>query len=245
MGVYLEGASFSYTPSPLNVARAQYERKQDAGNIFEGDQEIADAKQMIEDAQLALTDRLDLLEGVEAYAHAYMSRNRNAEWSVGNWRDLPFDAALGPARGALVDASLGGIVLGSEGLWTLYVRATARATGFQGGGGVRMDVSVHNPDGSIRTQHVIEGTSLRGTGIASERYGAVTLQATFPVVVDIPGCYVTVRCFAEAWRWWDGGTRWSSMSALKHSSSPENPGQDTVPDETAPPEPDPPVTPDP
>lgn len=184
-----------------------------------------------QDAQHQLTSRLDLLEGVEAYAQSYMSKNRNGEWGVDNWRTLPFDAPLGPSKGAHVDPDLGGIVLDSTGLWTVYARITGRATDYGGSGGVVMHVTVHYPDGEEYSQHRIEGTSMRDLGLVTIQRGAVTLQATFPVVVDTPGCYVRIRAWSSAWRWWNGGTRWSSLSVLKHSSDIVNPGEDTVDDE--------------
>lgn len=186
------------------------------------------------DGQRALTERLDLLEGVQAYGHSFMGRNINAQWGANNWRDLKFDEPLGPAVGAHVDPSKGGIVFESAGLWTVYVRVTGRATGFTGGGGMRMDVNTRLPDGSIYSTSIVEGTSYRDLGTVTPDLGNTTLQATFPIVIDTPGSYVTVRAWTAAWRWWNGGTRWSSMSVLKHSSSTVNAGTGTVPDETQP-----------
>ncbi|MEY8577204.1 hypothetical protein AALI21_02710 [Corynebacteriaceae bacterium 6-324] len=187
-----------------------------------------------QDAQAGLTNRLDLLEGVEAYAQSYMSKNRNGEWGSSNWRDLPFDAPLGPAKGAHVDEERGVIVLDSTGLWTVYARATGRATSFGGDGGVRMELTVYHPDGSVYSQQMIEGTSLRDSDAIITVRGAITLQATFPVVIDTPGCYIGIRAWSAAWRWWNGGTRWSSLSVLKHSSDIINPGDAEVPDEDQP-----------
>ena len=56
------------------------------GGIF---QPISDGMKPIRDAQLDLQNRTDLLEGVQGYAHAYMTRNVNAQWSFGsNWRTI-------------------------------------------------------------------------------------------------------------------------------------------------------------
>ena len=90
--------------------------------LFQG---VADA---FEDGQSALVDRLDLLDGVRGYCQAYMSRNVNGEWGVNNTRQLPFDAPLGPSKGAHVDAAKGGIVMDEAGLWTISLMCTARRT---------------------------------------------------------------------------------------------------------------------
>lgn len=196
------------------------------------DSPFSPVQDAFQDAQHKLTSRLDLLEGVEAYAQGYMSKNRNGEWGTNNWRTLAFDTPLGPSKGARVDPSKGGIVLDSTGLWTVYARITGRETNYTGHAGVTMDVMIYYPNGDVYSQQRVRGTSLVDAGALIANRGSVTLQATFPVVIDTPGCYIQVDAWSAAWRWWEGGTRWSSLSVLKHSSDIVNPGEDTVPDET-------------
>lgn len=195
------------------------------GGIF---QPISDGMKPIRDAQLDLQNRTDLLEGVQGYAHAYMTKNINAQWSLGdNWRTMPFDGQVGPSVGATVRSD-GRVEMGSEGLWLIYAKTHGRATGFTGGGGVTMRVNVYRPNGSVYSSAYVRGTSL----VDAVAYGNVSLVGVVPAVIDEPGCYVQVDTWTAAWRWWDGGTQLSSLSVVKQSSNTENKGSQTVPDET-------------
>ena len=187
-------------------------------------QDVADA---FEDGQAALTGRLDLLDGVRGYCQAYMSRNVNGEWGTNNTRLLPFDAPLGPSRGAHVDATRGGIVMDEAGLWTISLMCTARQTSYTSSwldtDSVRVTLRVHRPDGSVYSQKLLQ--YLAGKS-------AVTPTVSVPVTVDQPGTYVTVEAYSSRWRWWDGGTRYSALAVVKHDNRVINPGADTVPDES-------------
>ena len=187
-------------------------------------QDVADA---FEDGQAALVDRLDLLDGVRGYAQAYMSRNVNGEWGINNTRQLPFDAPLGPSKGAHVDAAKGGIVMDEAGLWTISLMCTARQTSYTSSwldtDSVRVTLRVHRPDGSVYSQKLLQ--YLAGKS-------AVTPTVSVPVTVDQPGYYVTVEAYSSRWRWWDGGTRYSALAVVKHDDRVINPGADTVPAES-------------
>lgn len=187
-------------------------------------QDVADA---FEDGQSALAGRLDLLDGVRGYCQAYMSRNVNGEWGTNNTRQLPFDAPLGPSKGAHVDAAKGGIVMDEAGLWTVSMLVTGRQTSYTAAwldtDSVRVTLRVHRPDGSVYSQKLLQ--YLAGKS-------AVTPTVSVPVTVDQPGTYVTVEAYSSRWRWWDGGTRYSALAVVKHDSRTINPGADTVPDET-------------
>ena len=187
-------------------------------------QDVADA---FDDGQAALRDRLDLLDGVRGYCQAYMSRNVNGEWGTNNTRQLPFDAPLGPSKGAHVDAAKGGIVMDEAGLWTISLMCTARQTSYTSSwldtDSVRVTLRVHRPDGSVYSQKLLQ--YLAGKS-------AVTPTVSVPVTVDQPGYYVTVEGYSSRWRWWDGGTRYSALAVVKHDDRVINPGADTVPDES-------------
>ena len=189
-----------------------------------GWEQVAEA---FEDGQTALKNRLDLLDGVRGYCQAYMSRNVNGEWGTNNTRMLPFDAPLGPSKGAHVDASRGGIVMDEAGLWTISLMCTARWTSYTSSwldtDSVRVTLRVHRPDGSVYSQKVLQ--YLAGKS-------AVSPTVSVPVLVDEPGFYVTVEGYSSRWRWWDGGTRYSALAVVKHDSRLVNPGQETVPDES-------------
>ena len=198
------------------------------GGMF---QPISDGMQPIRDAQLDLKNRTDLLEGVQGYAHAYMTKNVNAAWSLGdNWRTMPFNGQVGPSVGATVRSD-GRVSMDSEGLWMIYAKVHGRSTSFTGDGGVTLRVNVYRPDGSHYNSSYVRGTSLVNAGAVSSTYGNVSLVAVVPIVVDQPGCYVRVDTWTAAWRWWDGGTQLSSLSVVKQSQNTVNKGQPTVPDE--------------
>lgn len=187
-------------------------------------QDVADA---FEDGQAALVGRLDLLDGVRGYCQAYMSRNVNGEWGANNTRMLPFDAPLGPSKGAHVDAAKGGIVMDEAGLWTISLLCTARQTSYTSSwldtDSVRVTLRVHRPDGSVYSQKLLQ--FLAGKS-------AVSPTVSVPVTVDQPGFYITVEAYSSRWRWWDGGTRYSALAVVKHDNRVINPGADTVPDES-------------
>ena len=187
-------------------------------------QDVADA---FEDGQAALVGRLDLLDGVRGYCQAYMSRNVTGEWGTNNTRQLPFDAPLGPSKGAHVDAAKGGIVMDEAGLWTISLMCTARWTAYTSSwsdtDSVRVTMRVHRPDGSVYSEKLLQ--YLAGKS-------AVSPTVSVPVTVDQPGYYVTAEAYSSRWRWWDGGTRYSSLAVVKHDNRVINPGTDTVPDES-------------
>ena len=189
--------------------------------LFQG---VADA---FEDGQAALVDRLDLLDGVRGYCQAYMSRNVNGEWGVNNTRALPFDAPLGPSKGAHVDAAQGSVVMDESGLWTVHFMVTARQTSYTASwfdtDSVRATMRIHRPDGSVYSHKIFQALSGKA---------ATTLTASIPVVVPSPGYYITIEAYSSRWRWWDGGTKFSALSVIKHDNSTINPGTETVPDET-------------
>lgn len=204
-----------------------------AGGVISDTWALADsANTWISENADGLKDRLDLLEGVQGYAHAYMSKNINAAWSLGdNWRTMPFDAQVGPSLGATVQPN-GRVRMDSEGLWLIFAKTYGQATSFTGGGAVTMRVRVYRPGGDIHHESFVRGTSLVDSGAIASTYGNISLVETVPVVVDVPGCWVRVDTWTAAWRWWSGGTQLSSLSVLKQSSNVTSPGQSTVPNET-------------
>ena len=194
---------------------------------------IGQAMEPIHQGQESLNKRTDLLENVPGYVCAYMGNNVNASWDLlGNAeRQMPFNKQIGPAQNGRVTSN-GRVYLDAEGLWTLYVRVHARSTGYAGNGGIRMTVRVRNPNGSLHHETITYGTTLIDAGALTAGKGRGTISATFPVVIQHPGSYVEVHAWTATWRWWDGGMRYSTLAALRHSEDVINVGEDTVPDET-------------
>lgn len=187
---------------------------------------FSDVRDAYQDGQRDLIGRIDLLDGLRGYAHAYMSVNVNAAWSVSNNRMLPFRAQLGPSRGAtvLTDAD-GGIRLEEEGAWLVGVKATARGTLYTGSNEVYVETRVFYPDGQLLSY----ARTRAQPGTAS-----VSVTATTAIVAPVPGCIIRVETWTGRWRWWDGGSAWSSLWAVKQDNRTDNLGTPTVPDETRP-----------
>ncbi|WP_291478507.1 hypothetical protein [Corynebacterium sp.] len=190
-----------------------------------------EAGEEFRNGQADLEDRIDLLFGISGYGFSYMSRNINAQWSLNNSRRLPFDKQLGPAKNTRINSD-GRLVLDGAGAWLILVKAHARSTGFTGTGEISMTTRVRRPNGQFYHQTTDHASTLLEAGLAYNNIGPGTLLAVFPVVIDEPGCTVEAEVWSSAWRWWDGGTRWSMMAAIRHSTDTENRGDETVPDET-------------
>lgn len=192
-------------------------------NILGGYSSVAEAA----DGQLDISDRIDLLMGIRGYCQAFMSRNVNGEWGLNNTRMLPFNEPLGPSKGGHVDAAKGAVVMDEAGLWTVHFMVTARQTLYSSSwldtDSVRVTVRIHRPDGSVYSPKIFQALSGQS---------ATTITASIPVVVPSPGYYITIEAYSSRWRWWDGGTKFSALSVIKHDNSTINPGTETVPDET-------------
>jgi hypothetical protein len=180
--------------------------------------------QGVRDGQEDLANRADLLEGVRGYCAAYQSLNINSEWNVlsSNDRYLPYDAPLGPSKGAHVEKNKN-IVMDEEGLWLVFVQAHARSTSFTGGNLSAIYVTVMSPSGAAIRDVVFDVPG--GSDWTS-------LGGSFPVVVPEPGCWIRVRAWSGRWRWWDGGAKNAWMAVVKQDNRLVNPGSNTVPDET-------------
>ena len=204
-------------------------------DLFKELQEVAPKKETIDRlvaSEQDLKHRTDLLEGVQGYAHAYMTKNINAQWNLGNnWRMMPFNGQVGPSVGASVRSD-GRVEMGSPGLWMIYAKLHARSTNYTGGGGISLRLRVYRPSGALYHESYVRGTTLVDLGVVTTTVGSGSLVSVVPVVVDEPGCYVQVDAWTAAWRWWDGGTQLSSLSGVKQSSNVDNKGSQTVPEET-------------
>ncbi|MDN6706369.1 hypothetical protein [Corynebacterium glyciniphilum] len=194
---------------------------------------VESAAQEIRNGQEGLENAVNLLFGLPGYIFAYMSRNISTVWGFfdDNRRTMPFDKQLGPNKNAYIDSS-GRVVLDGVGAWLLLVKTHARGTGYGGSGSAQMTVRVRRPDGSLYHTCQDDITTLNGTGIPTNPKGSGTIYSIFPVTIDEPGCTVDVETWTGAWRWWDGGYRYSMLAAIRHSTDTENPGEETVPDET-------------
>lgn len=191
-------------------------------NIFAASSQV---KGQFGDMQKLLNNRYELLDGVRGYCQAVQAKNINIAWNgSGNKRVLPYTEALGPTKGAHIDASKNGIVFDEPGLWLVFCSARARDTIFTGGDEVSLFVDVFNPDGSLYSPMVYDAVGPGGTFTSA--------GGAFPVVVQNAGQFVRVSCWSGRWRWWDGGSRYARLAVVKQDNRTTNVPPQTVPDET-------------
>ena len=81
------------------------------GGLIQNDHPALDR---IRDGQLALNERLDLVDLISGYAVAYMKANRYKD--RGKWVPMEFDGQLGPVKNATVEND--GITL-AKGTWVI------------------------------------------------------------------------------------------------------------------------------
>lgn len=172
----------------------------------------------------ATRQSVTLLEGVRGFAAAYMTKNLNIAWGTSNVRKLLFNAPFGvEPKGAHIDPA-GHIVFDEEGLWSCTAVTRARKTDYSGDDGVVLYLSIRRPDGSVYDE-LWDDKQLGNSS------GSLTLTA--PFLIPEPGYQLQALVWSGKWRWFDGGTRYSRLFAVKHDNRPTNPGQETVPDESA------------
>lgn len=191
-------------------------------DIFTAGSVVKDVK----DGQEKLAGRADLLEFVRGFCAAYQSVNVNSEWNIfsDNSRYLPYDAPLGPSKGAHVEAGKN-IVLDEAGLWLVVVYAHAQSTSFSGGNLSAVYIDVVGPDGDLVRSVTVDIPT-------AGNYGSI--PGVFLVPIPEPGCWIRVRAWSGRWRWWSGGARNAWMNVVKFDNRFINPGQDTVPNESKP-----------
>lgn len=186
-------------------------------------QPVNQASETFRDGQKSLSDRLDLIPF--GFCSAYMDKNVNLEWGGNNLRLMPFKDQLAANRNAHVDTVKSGIVFDKAGTWTVHATLNCRGTAFTGDNNIRMWVSVRRPDNSIFSEKSVQ---------SSPSTNPDTLTLSQPFVVPEAGYFVVVYAWSGRWRWWDGGTVNSGLTAVYQDKGFTNAGQDLVPDETNP-----------
>ena len=170
----------------------------------------------------SLSERVDLLDGVRGYCAGYQNKNVNVADLQGNIAPIRF-SPIGPSKGA--EIRNGYVYLNEPGLWTVHLQVHARATSFPPGLGQEDLTSVY----VLADGHPYRGHTIRETlGVGGR--GRHTITTSFPFLVETPGTFLRVRVWSSRWRYFDGGTKYSSISVVKEDSRVENPGEETVPD---------------
>lgn len=195
--------------------------------------------------QAQMNGRLDLLDGVRGYCAAYQSLNittgkMEATDPLG-WfpkfypeeRILPFDAQIGPAKGAKVGAD--GIEFEASGLWTVHVLCRRENPNDKNPSStVTLRCVAPNGDLFAESEYVLQRYLVDSSADANVRPypEAVSVSMTVPIVIPAPGYKIAVFVKdSTSSQWWTGGTKYSSLAVVKHDNRVENTGAGTVPNE--------------
>lgn len=188
-------------------------------------------KSMAEAAKIVdLQDRAQVLEGIIGYGSWVASQNLFLTFDQNDpgKRTMSFDRQVGPSVGVTLvsdPAQAGKKVqrLNSKGLWQVIAQTRARNTSFTGDYKVYMDIVVKAPNGTEYYRKSMDTLAL-GSGFGAGGDGQATLQLN--IMLTVPDAYYTVHVelFSGKWRWFFGGSQWSGLTILKHSSEVENTG---------------------
>lgn len=171
------------------------------------------------------------LEGIIGYGSWVASQNKFIG-IINNAPDrvMEFDAQQGPIVGVELYtdplfANRKIVRLKSEGLWELKAQTCARRTGYTGSDKVYLDIVVRRPDGSEFYRRASSALAHKDDGgINPVGDGEIAIKGDLFVVVPTPGYTVHVELWTGRWRWFYGGSLWSGLSVLKHSSEVEHEG---------------------
>lgn len=169
---------------------------------------------------LDLQDRTQILEGITGYASFVMPIN----WFLGldqnnpGKRTLPFTRQVGPWVGVDQGGGAGsGVVrLLSKGLWRVDAQTRVRDTIYTGAQKCYIQILVLDPSGAV--------FSLKESELDTDVDGYGTLKVDHTFVVPAAGYFVLAHVYSARWRWFMGGTKYSSLSLVKHSSEAVNLG---------------------
>lgn len=173
-----------------------------------------------------MQNQLQVLQGVIGYGSWVMSQNIFIGLNQGDLgvRIPNFDAPQGPKVGCelYTDPLVGNrriVKLLSRGLWEIKAQTKARNTGYTGNDKIFLDIVIRRPDGTEYYRRAADALADKDTGD-----GEAVVQNSLFVVVPAPGYTVHTEIFTGRWRWFYGGSLWSGLSVLKHSSEVENEG---------------------
>lgn len=102
----------------------------------------------IEDGQLGLVDRVDLLSALEDRGSAYAS----GQGELINTGRVPFNHPVGPMKGVRLENS--GFTLLKRGAWDIEARLAFSYTLAPGGGAQSWEIRVYRPDGTLFSRQV-------------------------------------------------------------------------------------------
>lgn len=147
-------------------------------------------------------------------------------------RVMEFDTQQGPIEGVelYADPKFGGrkmVRLKSRGLWEIKAQTKGRRTGYTGLDKIYLDIVVRDFHGAEFYRRAADAVAHKDEGGALPNRvgdGEVCIKGDLFVVVPDPDYTVHVELFTDRWRWFYGGSVWSGLSVLKHSSEVEHEG---------------------
>lgn len=145
---------------------------------------------------------------------------------------MEFDTQQGPIEGVelYADPKFGGrkmVRLKSRGLWEIKAQTKGRRTGYTGLDKIYLDIVVRDFHGAEFYRRAADAVAHKDEGGALPNRvgdGEVCIKGDLFVVVPDPDYTVHVELFTDRWRWFYGGSVWSGLSVLKHSSEVEHEG---------------------
>lgn len=171
--------------------------------------------------------RTGLLEGVQAFGTAHMSKNR---W-ITNGNYLPFDIFVGELKGVSPyyrghDGC--GFTLHSPGLWRVdaLVKCGTHEIAFTGPHWCDLDIILYLPNGEEYGRKRFHTVPSEGT--------EETLGGTHPFVAPEPGCHVIAYGNSGRWRKFHGGALNSTLAVTKYGHEISALPPQTVPDSERP-----------
>ncbi|MCD2109352.1 hypothetical protein O4214_30275 [Rhodococcus erythropolis] len=186
------------------------------------DKSMADAAKIVD-----MQNRTQILEGIIGYGSWVASQNLflSIDQNNAGARTMSFDRQVGPSVGVTLvpDSALAGKKvqrLDSQGLWQVLAQTRSRRTIYSGTAKVYMDIVVKDPSGNEHYRRSMDQSAISSEG----GDGEITLTNNVFFTVPGPGYTVRVDLFSGQWRWFYGGSQWSGLSILKHSSEVQNPG---------------------
>ncbi len=174
------------------------------------------------------------LEGIIGYGSWVASQNKFiGVINSAIERVMEFDTQQGPIEGVelYADPKFGNrkmVRLKSKGLWEIKAQTKGRQTGYTGLDKIYLDIVVRDQHGSEFYRRAADAVAHKDDGGLANLNrvgdGEVCVKGDLFVVVPEKDFTVHVELFTDRWRWFYGGSVWSGLSVLKHSSEVEHEG---------------------
>ena len=174
--------------------------------------------EQVEELQLSAEEQLALLDGVRGFAYAVQSANVSTRKGTDGMIQLPL-TQWGASKGAYVTRE--GIVIQEPGVWQINAFISGRST--------LATPALGQQDSTFLSFQGVPGMPpprVLGDGGAE----SMTINASFVVRIPYP-TVIRFWAWSSRWRYFEGGTKYSNFSVIKHDSRLGETPPGTVPDE--------------